>query len=201
MSPTLAFLLGLLVASAVVWAAHRYLSFRAQRPEDYAAQTPVLDIRERLNGPILCEGVIYGPTGKISSRFVADFDAKWDGDSGVMTEHFRYAGGTTQDREWTLTLNPDGTIKAEAPDLVGPGSGRQSGDSVLLNYRIRLPESSGGHVLDVTDWMYLMENGTIMNRSQFRKFGIKVAELVATMRPAPAQAVEAQAQPKDNRAA
>ena len=31
--------------------------------------------------------------------------------------------------------------------------------------------------------MYLLENGTIMNRSQFRKFGVKVAELVATMRP------------------
>jgi hypothetical protein len=31
--------------------------------------------------------------------------------------------------------------------------------------------------------MYLTPNGTIVNRSQFRKFGIKVAELVATMRP------------------
>ena len=46
-----------------------------------------------------------------------------------------------------------------------------------------MAESTGGHVLGVTDWMYLMENGTIMNRSQFRKYGIKVAELVATMRP------------------
>jgi hypothetical protein len=35
--------------------------------------------------------------------------------------------------------------------------------------------------------MYLMENGTIMNRSQFTKFGITVAELVATMRPNPAR--------------
>ena len=34
----------------------------------------------------------------------------------------------------------------------------------------------------------LLENGTIMNRSQFFKFGIKVAELVATMRPDPARA-------------
>jgi hypothetical protein len=39
-------------------------------------------------------------------------------------------------------------------------------------------------VLDVTDWMYLMENGTILNRSEMRKFGIKVVELIATMRPA-----------------
>jgi hypothetical protein len=38
-------------------------------------------------------------------------------------------------------------------------------------------------VLQVTDWMYLMENGTIINRSQFTKFGFTVAELVATMRP------------------
>jgi hypothetical protein len=53
---------------------------------------------------------------------------------------------------------------------------------VQLNYRIRLPESAGGHVLDTTDWMYLTENGTIINRSQFRKYGLKVAELVATMR-------------------
>jgi hypothetical protein len=53
----------------------------------------------------------------------------------------------------------------------------------VLNYRIRLTPEAGGHVLDTVDWMYLTANGTIMNRSQFRKYGIKVAELVATMRP------------------
>jgi hypothetical protein len=30
--------------------------------------------------------------------------------------------------------------------------------------------------------MYLTPGGVIVNRSQFRKFGIRVAELVATMR-------------------
>ena len=200
MSPMIAFLLGLFIAFGLVAAAGRYLSFRAQTPGDYASQTPVLDIREHLNGAILCEGVIYGPTGRVSSRFVADFEARWDGNRGVMEEHFSYDSGTKQDRKWTLTLNDDGSIKAEAPDLVGAGSGRQSGSSVLLNYRIKLPESSGGHELDVTDWMYLMENGTIMNRSQFRKFGFKVAELVATMRPAPAEAAKP-TETKDNQAA
>ena len=50
----------------------------------------------------------------------------------------------------------------------------------LIEY---LPEESGGHTLDVTDWLYRTENGIIMNKSEMRKFGIKVAELVATMRP------------------
>ncbi|NRB00459.1 MAG: DUF3833 domain-containing protein [Rhodobacteraceae bacterium] len=176
-------LLGAALTLGLFWARSRYLDFVAQKPEDYAEASQTFDIRQHLNGPILCEGVIYGPTGKVTSRFVADFDAKWEGNKGRMTEHFRYDNGHTQDREWNLTLGNDGTIKADAPDLVETGSGSQQGSAVVLNYRIKLPEGAGGHVLDTTDWMYLMENGTIMNRSQFRKFGIKVAELVATMRP------------------
>ena len=166
----------------VLLIASRRLSFRAQRPEDYA-DGPLFDIRERLNGPILCEGVIYGPTGRVTSRFVADIEAQWTGNTGRMTEVFHYDSGTVQERVWTLTLGNDGGIRAEAPDVLGTGTGQQCGSAVMLNYRIQLTPEAGGHVMDTTDWMYLMANGTIMNRSQFRKFGIKVAELVATMRP------------------
>lgn len=161
---------------------NRFASFRAQVPEDYS-DGPLFDIRERFNGPIECEGIIYGPTGRVSSRFIAHFDAQWTGNICQMKEVFHYDSGSVQNREWKLTLGNDGTIRAEAPDVIGTGSGQQQGSAVLLNYRIKLSEDAGGHVLDTTDWMYLMNNGSIMNRSQFRKFGIKVAELVATMRP------------------
>ena len=177
-------LLGAGIALALVWMRARYLDFPAQTPEEYADLGPEFDLREHLRGPILCEGVIYGPTGRVASRFVADMNARWDGNVGVMTEDFRYDSGATQRREWTLTLGNDGSIKATAPDVVGEGHGMQKGPGVQLKYRIRLPEDSGGHVLDTTDWMYVVENGAIINRSQFRKFGIQVAELVATMRPA-----------------
>ena len=179
----LGFLLGMIAIGALVWARARYLGFAGQAPDDYTANQPEFDIRKVLNGPLLCEGVIIGPPGRVTSRFVADFEARWDGNRGTMTEHFRYDSGTEQIREWRLTVEPGGRIRAEADDLEGAGSGRQAGSGVCLNYAIRLPEGAGGHVLDVVDWMYLMDNGSIMNRSQFRKFGFKVAELVATMRP------------------
>ncbi|MBK1634319.1 DUF3833 domain-containing protein [Rhodovulum adriaticum] len=178
-----AFVLGALAVMALVWLKGSRLSFRAQTAGDYAGKGPEFDLPRHLNGPILCEGVIYGPTGRVTSRFVADMEARWDGNTGVMTEEFRYDSGATQSRSWTFKLGNDGAITAEAPDLVGSGHGMQKGSGVHLRYRIRLPEDSGGHVLDAIDWMYLMENGAIMNRSQFRKFGIPVAELVATMRP------------------
>lgn len=177
-------ILGAALVLAALLLKSRFLSFGAQSPDDYADHGPQFDIRETLNGPIVCEGMIYGPTGKVTSRFTANFEASWNGNVGVMKEVFHYDSGNVQNREWKLTLGNDGAIKAEAPDLVGAGHGQQKGSAVLLNYRIKLSDDAGGHVLDTTDWMYLMANGSIMNRSQFRKFGIKVAELVATMRPA-----------------
>ena len=168
------------LSGGALW--QRYAGFTAQRPADYAVSEPQFDLRDHLSGPILCEGVIYGPTGRVASRFVADMEGRWAGNTGTLSEVFRYDTGTVQEREWRLTLGNDGTIRAEAADVVGAGVGMQQGSAVVLNYRIRLPEEAGGHVLDTTDWMYLAPNGTIINRSQFRKYGVKVAELVATMR-------------------
>jgi hypothetical protein len=188
MTPLLSAFLGALVVIALMALRTRYASFVAQAPSDYTGKGPAFDLRQHLSGPLACEGVIFGPTGRVTSRFVADMQGTWTGTTGTLAEVFRYDSGTIQHRAWTLAVAPDGTITATAPDVVGQGTGRVEGSVVLLRYRIRLTPEAGGHVLDVTDWMYLLENGTIMNRSQFRKFGIKVAELVATMRPVPAEA-------------
>ncbi len=177
-------LLGMAAALGVVWFRSRFGGFLSQTPEHYSqASAGQFDLRRHLNGPVDCEGVIYGPLGRVTSRFVARFDVSWDGNTGTMVERFVYDDGSEQERAWRLCLGNDGRIRATASDVEGEGQGVQSGDSVRLTYRLRLPEASGGHVLDVVDWMYLTPNGNIINRSQFRKFGIKVAELVATMRP------------------
>lgn len=188
MTPILSAIAGALVVLALMALRTRYASFTAQAPSDYTGKGPTFDLRQHLAGPLTCEGVIFGPTGRVTSRFVADMQGTWNGTTGTLAEVFRYDSGSVQHRAWTLALDPDGTITATAPDVVGQGTGRVEGSGVLLRYRIRLTPEAGGHVLDVTDWMYLLDNGTIMNRSQFRKFGIKVAELVATMRPVEAQA-------------
>lgn len=171
--------LGLMAAKA------RYAGFRAQSPVEFAAKGPAFDPRQHLSGAILCEGVIYGPTGRVTSRFVADMLGEWSGNVGTLRETFRYDTGVVQNRCWTLHLGNDGTLRATAPDVVGTGTGTVSGPSVQMLYNLKLDDTAGGHVLSVVDWMYLMDNGTIMNRSQFTKFGVTVAELVATMRKMP----------------
>ncbi|MTI01500.1 DUF3833 domain-containing protein [Roseibium sp. RKSG952] len=170
---------------ALIVAKGRFLSFRAQAPADYENTGPQFSLKKHLNGEILSEGLIYGPNGKMSNSFVARMMGEWEGNTGTLSEYFTYSNGKQMTRKWYLTLGTGNTFTATADDIVGEGKGVISGATVKLTYRIILPKDAGGHTLDVTDWMYLTENGAIMNRSEMRKFGIKVAELVATMRPSP----------------
>ena len=66
--------------------------------------------------------------------------------------------------------------------MLGTRTGTQRAPAVQMCYTIKLEASAGGDVLNVIDWIYLMENGPIMNRSPFRKFGIPVAGPIATLR-------------------
>ncbi|WP_420585679.1 DUF3833 domain-containing protein [Ruegeria sp.] len=175
----------LLAILALFVARNRFLSFRSQSPSDYSGTGPEFKMKEALNGEILSEGLIYGPNGKMSNSFVARMVGEWNGNTGTLAEYFTYSNGKQMTRKWYLTLGTGNTFTATADDIVGEGKGIITGATVKLTYKIILPEDAGGHTLDVTDWMYLTENGAIMNRSEMRKFGLKVAELVATMRPAP----------------
>ncbi len=161
-----------------------FFSFRAQNPSDYAGTTPEFSMTTHLSGELLSEGLIYGPTGEVSNRFTARMVGAWNGDTGTLSEVFTYADGREQTRKWFITLGDDNRFSATADDIVGQASGVISGATVKMDYTIILPQEVGGHHLRVTDWLYMTKSGVILNRSELRKFGFKVAELVATIRPA-----------------
>lgn len=173
-----------LLALGLVVAQRLFLDFMAQRPSDYAASHPTLDLREAFDGPLVASGVIYGPTGRVSTGFVADMTGTWDSEGGTLSENFRYDSGLSQQRAWRIVPDGDGRFMVTAPDVIGTGEIEVLGATARLRYRLRLPENAGGWQVDVTDWLYLGEDGVIVNRSQFRRFGILVGELVGSIRPA-----------------
>lgn len=182
MMELLSIFLGAVIVIGFVFARRHMADFPAQRPDDYADDYLVLDMKKYLDGEMVCEGVIFGPTGRVTSSFVADFNVVWDGDAAEVKEHFVYDDNTTQDRTWSIILGEKGRFTATAADVLGEAQGRQVGATIRMQYPIRLPDDVGGHLLKTVDWIYLTADGTMINRSQFRKFGFKVAELVATIR-------------------
>ncbi len=159
-----------------------FLSFRSQSPLDYVDTNPVFSLQTHLNGEILTEGVMYGIAGRVVNRFVARMVAQWDGANGTLTEYFTFSNGVTKDRRWRLKLGSGNTFTAVADDIVGVGKGIISGATITMKYKLVMSQEDGINTFSVTDWMYLTENGTIITRSELRKFGFKVAEVIGTMR-------------------
>lgn len=171
------------IAGSLLW--DQFWSFRAQQPGDYAAEPPAASIQTMLSGEFTAHGVIFDYTGRANARFTASIVGTFDETGGTLAERFSYDGSKADDRrEWQIRFTGADTFTATADDVVGTAEGVVSGDAVRMTYRLRLPERAGGHVLDVVDWLYLMEDGTIVNRSDMRKFGLKAAELFAVFRPA-----------------
>lgn len=176
------FLLGAAMVVGMVVLRRRFADFSGQSADDYADDYPQFNMREHLDGQMTCDGVIFGPLGRVTSTFNADFDISWEGNVCTMKEHFRYNDGSSQNRAWRIELDGGGGFEATADDVPGKGRGETAGPAVLFQYPITLPQEAGGHRLSAFDCMYLTKDGTIVNRSQFRKYGFRVAELIATIR-------------------
>ena len=76
-------------------------------------------LEKDLSGSFVCEGVIFGPTGTVNSRFVADMIIEWDKGKGILNERFTYDTGVVQDRKWELQVSSSGDIRGIATDFVG----------------------------------------------------------------------------------
>lgn len=144
---------------------------------DYAAQKPVLDLREFFNGKVDAWGVFTDRSGRVVKRFEVLMDCSWQGDEGVLDETFRYSDGAVQRRVWRLRRQPGGRYTGGADDVVGEASGRQSGNSFRWAYTLALPIEGRTWHVQMDDWMYLMDGKVMLNKAVMRKFGVTLGEV------------------------
>lgn len=157
----------------------------SQALEDYAGETPRLDLREYLSGPLTASGIFFDHAGRADLRFTVDMEGSWDGSTGTLAERFRYSDGRTDERIWTIRFDGDENFTATAHDVVGEAKGGQQGNAAMMEYRLKIPRDGDEIVVSMEDWLYLQEDGTLINRAKMRKFGLTVGELVITFRKLP----------------
>ena len=143
----------------------------------YADQQPVLDLREYFDGTLDAHGVFQDRSGEVVKRFHVLIEASWDGDTGTLDERFTYSDGTTQQRVWTITRHDAGRYTGRAGDVVGEARGEAAGNALRWRYVLSLPVD--GKVYDVVfdDWMFLMDERVMLNRSTMSKFGVRLGEV------------------------
>ena len=147
---------------------------------DYAAERPTLDFQAYFNGPIKAWGIVQDRSGKVIKRFTVDIDARWSGDVGTLDESFVYADGTKQNRVWTVTKRGSGRYIGTAPDVVGEAAGETAGNALRWRYVLAVPVDGKTYNLDLDDWMFLMSDRVLLNRTKMTKFGFDVGEITIT---------------------
>lgn len=148
--------------------------------ERYAAETPRLDVKTYLNGNLEAWGIYQGRSGAVERRFRVTIKARWDGDTGVLDESFSWSDGTKSRRVWTLTKLADGTLRGRADDVVGEAVGEIAGNALRWRYKLALPVDGKTYHVDFDDWMFLMDDKVMLNRSYMSKWGVGLGEVTLT---------------------
>lgn len=157
--------------------------------KDYADVKPTLDMREYLNGPLVAKGILFDYSGKADLMFHVRLTGSWKGNEGTLQEYFDYSDGRKEERVWHIRFSDDHHFTATAADVVGVAQGTQDGNSVNMRYTLNAKRPNGEQItLSMDDWMYLLDEHTLINRTSMRKYGIKVGELVISFEKDPRHA-------------
>jgi hypothetical protein len=148
----------------------------------YRDEQPVFDLRSYFDGRVTAWGMFQDRSGRVIKRFTVAINAAWDGDVGTLEEDFVFSDGTTQRRVWTITKTDEHTYAGRADDVIGEARGESYGHALHWRYVLALNVDGKTYHVDFDDWMYLVDEMTLLNRSEMRKFGFRLGEVTLAFR-------------------
>ncbi|QIA03594.1 MULTISPECIES: DUF3833 domain-containing protein [Pseudomonas] len=148
----------------------------------YADQQPVLDLHRFFNQPVKAWGMFQKRSGEVTKRFEVNIVSRREGNNLILDERFLYSDGTRQHRVWTLTPEGQGRWSGRAGDVVGVAQGQVAGNTFHWRYRLNVPVDDSTYEMSMDDWMYLMDEDTLINRTSMSKFGVEVGQVTLFFR-------------------
>ncbi|CAA6801118.1 MAG: FIG086212: Putative lipoprotein [uncultured Sulfurovum sp.] len=160
-----------------------FMACSSMNIDDFKESKPAFVPQEYFNGKMTAYGIVKDYNGKIIRSFKGDLLGSWDAKGiGTLDEHFVYNDGEKQHRVWTLTPTSDPKkFIGTAGDIVGDAPMVVNGNTVMIDYTMRVPYGDDTIDIAVQDWLHLQEDGVIINHSKMKKFGFTVGELVITI--------------------
>jgi len=153
--------------------------------KDYQNQNPKLDFENFFNGKLLAHGFFKDRFGKVKKTFTVDMETKWNNGIGILKEDFVYNDGTKSQRIWTLKKISNNKFSGTASDVEGEAIGEVVGNTLRWNYHLNLAVDDKTYRVYFDDWMYLIDESTMINQSYMSKFNIDLGEVVLSIRKIP----------------
>jgi hypothetical protein len=146
--------------------------------DDYRDQKPVFELEKFFEGKLVAKGALYDRSGAVTRRFTADIVGTAKGNLVQLDEVFTWSDGDTQLRTWQLTKTADNTFSGTAGDVVGTALGRGAGNAFNWSYKLRIETGDSEVDVRMDDWLYLIDERTVLNCTDMTLYGVHVGEVV-----------------------
>ena len=171
--------------STVLWAGMA-LSLLAgcagPKVDEYRDQMPLLDLAAYFNGTLDAWGIVRNRSGKVVKRFRVEMTGTWQGGTGTLEEDFTYADGSKSRRVWNILKIDANHYRGTTEDVVGEAVGEAQGNALRWRYVLAVPVDGKTYNLNFDDWMYLIDNEVMLNKSAMSKYGIGLGEVTVSFR-------------------
>jgi len=146
--------------------------------QQYESNRPRFVAEEFFDGKLHAHGIVKDRGGAVIRYFSADIDAWWSDGIGTLDESFVFDNGERQRRVWKLKPEGDGHYSASAGDVVGEAELQVAGNSLFLDYVLRVPYGDDTIDLRIDDRMYLVSEKVLLNESIMTKWGFEVGQIM-----------------------
>ena len=147
------------------------------RPEAFANTRPAFDPVTFWTGRTASWGVIENRDGAPTEIITTSTDGTAEGADGLHMVQHVMTGGKDSVRDWHIRRLGDGQFEATANDLVGIAHGQTSGRTLHWVWTLAAKPGNGLFDVIMEQWMYLADNGTLLNRTIVTKLGVRLAEI------------------------
>lgn len=149
--------------------------------ESYSMNKPALHIEDYFNTTLTGYGLVEPITGK-NRQFKVVMQGSFDKATETLTLHeaFTFNDGEETKRVWTIKKTSPTTYRGTASDGVGTATGESAGNAFRFQYQLKIPAMGAEYTFSFDDWMFLYEDGVIVNRARMKKFGLTVAHVTVS---------------------
>lgn len=150
--------------------------------QHYARTQPKLDVAGFFSGTTDAWGMFQKRGGEVVKRFHVQIQGTQLGTRLQLDERFTYDDSSTQRRVWQLEPLSDGNWQGTAADVKGEAIGEVAGNALRWQYTLLLPVDGRTYEMQFDDWMFLIDECTMVNRASMRKFGIELGQVTLMFR-------------------
>ena len=116
-------------------------------------------------------------SGQPTSIVTTDCVGESDGDTLRMTQRLRVGQDPPTVRTWRMWRAGPGRYAATANDMVGTATGEAAGRAFHWTWTLALSPGNSLRNVSMDQWWFLLDDGSMLNRTTIRKLGVILAEV------------------------